>query len=78
VETVYYDEINHIQIGDIVEIKICRLRDHIKWNNVYQMMRARECGSNELEISERGIFTDTPRFSLCAPYILGGGCDDPH
>ena len=78
VESVYYDEINHIQAGDVVEIKICSIPNHIKWNKIYRLTGSRECGTNELEISERGIFAEIIRYvgvGPCAPYILAGNCD---
>lgn len=77
VESVYYDEISHIQVGDILEIKICGLPKRIKWNNIYRLAGTRECGTNQLEIGENGIFADEEiGEGPCAPYILGGGCDD--
>lgn len=78
VEAVYYDEINHIKQGDVVEIKICSLPDRIRWKHIYRLTGSRECGSNELEISERGIFGDIELgVGPCAPHILSGGCDTP-
>lgn len=77
VEAVYYDEIEHIQPGDVVEIKICSLPDRVKRNSVYRLSGTRECGSNELEIGEYGIFAEKPSpESPCASFILDGGCDD--
>lgn len=74
----YYDEIDHIQVGDVVQIKISALLDQVRWNIVYGLAGTRECGSNELEISERGSFVGTRlEQDACASYILGGGCDDP-
>ena len=76
VESVYYDEINHIQAGDVVEIKICSIPERIKWNKIYRLTGSRECGTNELEISERGIFAEINLgVGPCAPYILAGNCD---
>ena len=73
----YYDEIDHIEVGDVVQIKISALLDQIRWNIIYRLAGARECGSNELEISERGFVGTWLEQDPCASYILGGGCDDP-
>lgn len=77
IKSVYYDDIGHIQGGDVVKIKVCGLPEHIKWNNIYRLAGTRECGTNHLEISEIGIFADKEiGEGLCAPFILSGGCDD--
>lgn len=75
----YYDEINHIHVGDVVQIKIFALLERIQWNHIYGLAGSRECGSNELEISDRGVFVGIQLgLDPCASYILSGGCDDPH
>ena len=78
IEEVYYDEIGHIQPSDVVEIKICYLPDQFNRQRTYRFAGTRECGSNELEISETGVFAYLPDFGAgpCPPYILGGNCDD--
>lgn len=76
VEAVHYDDIEHIQPGDVVEIKICSLPDRVKRNSVYRLSGTRECGSNELEIGKHGIFAEELSEAPCASFILGGGCDN--
>ena len=78
VKAVYYDEINQIKPGDVVKIKICSLPGRLRWRHVYRLTGTRECGNNELEISERGIFGDLEiGEGPCAPYIKSGNCDTP-
>ena len=77
VAAVHYDDINRVEEGDVVEIKICGVPERIRWNKIYRFTGTRECGSNELEISERGIFAEIKLgVGKCAPYILEGNCDN--
>ena len=84
VTAVHYDDIEHIEVGDVVNIKVCSLRFRIKFKRTYRLTGARECGSNELEISETGILANIPELGdngplgvgPCAPYIRAGNCDD--
>ena len=85
VTAVYYDSINHIEVGDVVTIKICSLPFRIKFKRTYRLTGSRELGTNEMEISENGIIANIPEFGdegplgegPCPPFILGGNCDDP-
>ena len=78
VTAVFYDEIDEIKVGDVVEIKICSLPRRVKRNTIYRLTGSRECGSNELEISSNGIFADIQLgVGPCVPYIKAGNCDDP-
>ena len=85
ITTVYYDEIDHIEVGDIVTIKACGLPFRIKFKRTYRLTGSRELGTNELEISENGVIANIPELGEeralgegpCPPYILGGNCDDP-
>ena len=78
VTDVFYDEIDEIKVGDVVEIKICSLSKRIKRKKIYHLTGSRECGSNELEISSNGVFADVPLGAgPCTPYIKAGSCDDP-
>ena len=47
VTAVYYDSINHIEVGDMVTIKICSLPFRIKFKRTYRLTGSRECGSND-------------------------------
>ena len=79
VTAVYYDEIDHIEVGDVVTVKICSLPFRIRFRRTYRLSGSRECGTNELEISQNGVIANTPVLGPgpCPPYILGGNCDDP-
>ena len=85
VTAVHYDDIGHIEVGKVVEIKVCSLPLRIKFKRTYRLTGTRECGSGELEISEMGILGNIPELGRggpvgegpCAPYILAGNCDDP-
>lgn len=83
ITAVHYDDIGQIEVGDVVHIKVCSLPFRIKFKRTYRLTGARECGSNELEISENGILANIPELESgplgegpCVPYILGGNCDD--
>ena len=63
----------------MVNIKVCSLRFQIRFKRIYHLAGTRECGSNELEISETGMLANTHKLgevNLCAPYIRAGNCDD--
>jgi hypothetical protein len=85
VTAVYYDEIDHIEVGNVVTIKICSLPFRIRFKRTYLLSGSRECGTNELEISQNGVIAKTPVLGPdgplgegpCPPYILGRNCDDP-
>lgn len=81
VSVVHYDDINHIRVGDVVNIKVCNLPFKIRFKRTYRLAGSRECGSNDLEISENGFMTILPKRGIynesCASYIGGGNCDDP-
>jgi hypothetical protein len=85
VTVVHYDEINHIEVGEVVTIKVCSLPFRVRFKRTYRLTGSRECGTNELEISETGIIANIPELGEdgplgagpCAPYILSGNCDDP-
>jgi hypothetical protein len=85
VTTVYYDDIGHIEPGDLVTIKVCSLPFRIKFKRTYRLTGSRELGTNEMEISENGVIANIPELGPgrplgegpCPPYILGGNCDDP-
>ena len=85
VTEVHYDEIGHIEVGEVVTIKACSLPFRLRFKKLYRLTGSRECGTHELEISENGIIANIPELgplgSLgvgpCAPYIRGGNCDDP-
>ena len=84
VTAVHYDDIDHIQVGDVVTIKVCSLPFRIRFKRTYRLTGTREFGSNELEISENGVLANIPELEdgplgegPCAPYIREGNCDDP-
>ena len=85
VTTVYYDDIGHLEPGDLVTIKVCSLPFRIKFKRTYRLTGSRELGTNEMEISENGVIANIPELGPgrplgagpCPPYILGGNCDDP-
>ena len=85
VTAVHYDDLGHIEEGEVVVIKTCSLPFRIRFRRTYRLAGSRECGSNELEISETGLIANIPELETgtvigrgqCAPYILGGNCDDP-
>ena len=85
VKAVHYDDLNHIEVGDVVTVKACGLPFRIRFKRTYRLMGSRECGTNELEIKESGIIANIPELGpggplgegMCAPYIRNGTCDDP-
>ena len=61
VTAVYYDEIDHIEVGDVVTVKICSLPFRIRFKRtLYHLGGSRECGTNELEVSQNGVIATTP------------------
>ena len=82
VTAVYYDEIDHIEVGDVVTVKICSLPFRIRFKRtLYHLGGSRECGTNELEVSQNGVIATTPVLGPdgagpCPPHILRGSCDD--
>ena len=84
VTAVHYDEIDHIDVDDVVTIKVCSLPFRIRFKRTYRLAGSIECGSNELEISENGVVASIPELGSgglvgegqCTPYIHAGNCDD--
>ena len=79
VTAVDYDDINHIKVGDIVEIKVSSLPEPIRFNPTYKLAGTRECVSNKLKIDETGLLSrlPDPLGEICVPFIEAGNCDDP-
>lgn len=85
VTAVHYDDIDHIAVGDVLTIKACNLAFRIRFKRTYRLSGSRECGTNELEISEDGVIANIPELGpqrplgegQCASHISSGNCDDP-
>ena len=86
VTNVDYDDIHHINVGDIVEVEVevevevsSLPEPPMRFNQTYMLAGRRECGSNKLTIDETGLLTTLPNFdgNMCAPYIKAGNCNDP-
>ena len=79
VTNVDYDDIHHIKVDDIVEVKVSRLHEPIWFKYTYKLAGRRECGSNKLTIDETGLLTTLLNFDgeICVPYIEAGNCNDP-
>ena len=81
VTAVHYDSLEHIEVKDVVTIKVCSLPFRIKFKRIYRLAGTVECGTNEMEISENGVVADAADTGHgegpCPPYILNGDCDDP-
>ena len=80
ITAVHYDAIGHIEVGDTVSVKVCSLPLRIRFKRTYYLAGSRECGSNELEISENGIIAErgkagSPEPGPCPAHILAGNCD---
>lgn len=82
VTAVHYDDIDHIAVGDVLTIKACNLAFRIRFKRTYRLSGSRECGTNELEISEDGVIANIRELrplgeGQCASHISSGNCDDP-
>lgn len=80
VMVVHYDDIGQIEAGDIVSIKVCSLPLRIRFKRTYHLAGSRECGTNELEISESGVIAERGKGGSlepgpCPAHIRAGNCD---
>ena len=80
VTQVYYDHIGMIQVGEVIEVKLCGLPagvTRLGFRRSYLLMGERECRTHELIIGEDGVLE--PDFdaegSVCANIINSGVCD---
>ena len=80
VTQVYYDDIGTIQMGEVIEVKLCGLPAgyrRLGFRRSYLLMGERECRTHELIIGENGVLE--PDFdaegSVCANIINSGACD---
>jgi len=80
VTQVYYDDIGKIQVGEVIEVKICGLPPgtrRLGFRRPYLLMGERECRTHELIIGENGVLESNfdAEGSVCANIINSGACD---
>lgn len=84
VETVFYDDIGFIDVGDIVEIRLCGMPRGVTRffrRRSYLVMGDRDCRTRELSVGPRGFFQPSSNQPLavqrCANMIRSGVCEVP-
>ena len=80
VTQVHYDDIGNIQVGEVIEVKICGLPLGVRrlgFRRSYLLMGERECRTHELIIGENGILESNfdAEGSVCANIINSGVCE---